>query len=360
MMDRDFEKKRMEDRGDFLKRYESFRKADPDAAYERFLKSVEPEDKGWGRFRIFIYAAGLIPFLLLLSYFLIPGLFDYGEAAEKGSVAVVAPTVDLKLVRSSKSSHSTEPSEEMSSQTLSYKLDDDGVLDMREVDKQADSTAVAGLSDNYELATDRGDEFRLVLEDGTKIIMNYNSKLYYPVKFSRRQRTVRLCGEAYFEVAPDKDRPFVVQLGGVSVKQYGTVFNIRSYDSSRPEVTLLSGSVSLSMDSVPDCETKLSPGEQAVCNNGEINVAKVDTERVVSWTKGLFAFDNKSLRDIMNTLADWYGVEVVFKDDDVAKVPLTGTFDRHQSVVNILNAIENVSGVDIEFSEGRIIVYGYH
>lgn len=348
-----------EKRKDLLRRYNSYKKADAGAAYEKFLEATNAGPKKHYRARYLLYAAVILPFLLCLSYFLLLKPESTDVLDETENLAVVKPVANLTLHYPEGSEKRNTSEASASSKPINYKLEN-GVLDMRSVDNpsESDKNEESNENDKFELVTDRGDEFKLVLEDGTKIIMNYNSKLYYPVKFSKKQRTVRLYGEAYFEVSPDPERPFIVQLDNISVKQYGTAFNINTYNKSKPTITLVRGKISLTSDERSEEEVMLTPGDQAVYSEGIMNIKKVDTNRVTSWTRGLFAFEDERLDDIMKTLADWYELEVQINDPEVASQRLTGTFDRHQSIKNILNAIESVSGVKIKYHDGRIIVSG--
>jgi transmembrane sensor len=174
------------------------------------------------------------------------------------------------------------------------------------------------------LSTPRGGEYQLVLPDGSKVWLNAASSLRFPTKFVAQDRTVYLTGEAYFEVAPNAQQPFQVQLNnGVNITVLGTAFNIMDYDDeSMVKTTLLSGKVKVSKQT--GNSVLLAPSQEAVLtrNIQHIVVKEADIDKTMAWKTGMFEFDDDDLTTIMRQLARWYDVDVKF----------TGTVpDKHYS-----------------------------
>lgn len=163
------------------------------------------------------------------------------------------------------------------------------------------------------LITPRGREYSVVLSDGTKVWLNAGSSIRYPVKFDTKHRDVAITGEAYLEVAKDKNRPFIVQSAATSVKVLGTKFDVTNYeDDQKTSVTLLEGSVSVGNGAT---DLLLTPGHQAQIAHagGAMTIRNEDGSRVTAWTRGLLDLDNTDFASLMRQISRWYDVDVVFK-----------------------------------------------
>lgn len=200
------------------------------------------------------------------------------------------------------------------------------------------------------LTTSRGETYATVLSDGSKVWLNSQSSIRYPVAFTGAIRKVEITGEAYFEVAhavgelangQKAKRPFVVGLPGMEVEVLGTHFNINSYeDEEAVKTTLLEGSVRVK--SKTDIAV-LTPGQQAqLTKTGEITVAKnVDLEKAVAWKNGLFLFNGDNVKSVMNQLSRWYDLKVIYKGN-VNEV-FYGAIDRSESVARVLEILQKGS-----------------
>ena len=149
------------------------------------------------------------------------------------------------------------------------------------------------------------------LPDGTRVRLGANSKLTYPDRFNGERRDVRLEGQAFFDVAKDPDRRFVVHADTVAVAVYGTAFNVAAYaDEPSIETTLLRGSVEVTSGRR---KVMLEPGQQArVGRSGAIfDVRQVPAEEYAAWTRGVFAFQEEPLSSICRKLSRWYDVEIL-------------------------------------------------
>ncbi len=190
------------------------------------------------------------------------------------------------------------------------------------------------------LSTPRGGQYRVILQDGTKVWLNAASSLRFPTAFTGKQRNVELTGEAYFEVEKNPGAPFRVSSGNAQVEVLGTHFNIMSYpDENFVSTTLLEGSVKMSKGANSEI---IKPGEQARLNNNSssINVIQdVDVDVIVAWKNGMTVFKNADLQTIMRTISRWYDVKVVYEGNIPAK-SLGGGIPRHTNLSEVLKVLE--------------------
>jgi len=204
------------------------------------------------------------------------------------------------------------------------------------------------------LSTTRGEQMQVILPDGTLVFLNAESSLKYPTSFVKQdEREVSLTGEGYFEVAKDKAHPFIVKTEQQEVEVLGTHFNINSY-TNEPGVktTLLEGSVKISADQ----KTKiLTPGNQAVNTNGNINISKVDTELAVAWKNNNFVFDVLSIKEIMRMLERWYNVDVIYTDH-IPEGTFWGSVSRFDNISQVLISLEATGNVHFEIKGRKIYV----
>lgn len=196
-------------------------------------------------------------------------------------------------------------------------------------------------------------KYNLQLADGTKVWLNASSSIKFPTTFSGSTREVSITGEAYFEVSPDKKRPFIVEVRGMQVEVLGTHFNINSYnDEELIRTTLLEGSVVINQNMR---SKKLYPGQQAVVNSiGDISLDKnVNLSQVMSWKNGLFYFENSSLEEVMRELSRWYDVEVVYVDG-IPNRNFEGEIQRNLKLSEVLRILE-LNKVNFKL-EGRTVL----
>lgn len=202
----------------------------------------------------------------------------------------------------------------------------------------------------------RGGEYSLTLSDGTKVWLNSDTELRYPVKFSKDKRDVYLVGEAYLEVAHNKEAPFTVHTHDSEVVVLGTKFNISSYeDQEFIATTLVEGSVQI--NNLTSTEI-LEPGDQSMIVRGSsrIDIAKVDTGLYTSWVNGVFEFENMELEYIMAQLGRWYDVKFFFKEEQQKHIRFTGAIKRDKPFEFMLEMIEQVEQVKFSVKDEHIIV----
>jgi transmembrane sensor len=194
----------------------------------------------------------------------------------------------------------------------------------------------------------------MVLEDGTKVWLNAGSSLTYPVAFIGNERKVSITGEAYFEVAKNKQKPFRVTRDRIEVEVLGTHFNVNAYgDVPFIKVTLLEGSVKVNNGNKSGL---LKPGQQAKVNDDNINVhSDVNVDQVMAWKNGYFSFDKASATEVMKELARWYNIEVVYHGE-VPDEKFGGELRRNSKLSSVLKILEK-SGVNFHIEGNRVTVF---
>jgi len=194
------------------------------------------------------------------------------------------------------------------------------------------------------MSTPRGGQYQLLLPDGSKVWLNAASSITYPVMFSASERKVSITGEAYFEVAKDKTKPFRVVADNVNIEVLGTHFNVNAYKDDGPvKTTLVEGSVKIN-------DRLMKPGEAYV--DGKI--FQTDVEKDVAWKNGVFNFNDQNLSQIMMQLSRWYDLEVVFPDG-VPSRQYGGEIGRNLNLSQVLKGLET-AGVHFELQGKRLIV----
>ncbi|PKP07509.1 MAG: hypothetical protein CVU10_08230 [Bacteroidetes bacterium HGW-Bacteroidetes-5] len=198
----------------------------------------------------------------------------------------------------------------------------------------------------------RGGEYVIQLSDGTKVWLNAESELRYPVSFGDGERGVYLTGEAYFQVERNESHPFTVTSGDHRITVLGTEFCVRAYkDESRILTTLEKGRVSVNsgMESV-----QLIPGEQSSVEGSLIKVESVDTQIYTAWRNKKYIFQEQSLGEILNTLSRWYDMRVSFDEDEFKNYRFTGELMKYSSINDFLKKLEELEKVSFKI-DGRVV-----
>ncbi len=214
---------------------------------------------------------------------------------------------------------------------------------------------------NY-LTIPRGGQFQLTLSDGTKVWLNSETQLKYPVSFTDGEsRQVELVyGEAYFDVSSSKlhnGDDFKVYHNNQEVQVLGTEFNIKAYkDETNIYTTLVEGKVTVKYDGKSQ---NLKPNQQSNHNivNNTLSVVEVDIYNETSWKEGVFSFDGKSLKEIMLVLSRWYDVEVEFNNKSIESEEFVGVLGKNQNLGSILSSIKNFGVIkDYQISSRKVIL----
>lgn len=202
-----------------------------------------------------------------------------------------------------------------------------------------------------------GADYQVTLADGTKVWLNCESTLRYPVEFGEEQREVFLDGEGYFEVNKAAEWPFIVNTEEMKVRVTGTKFNVKSY-STEPVVhaTLVEGSVRAYTDHT---RVQLTPSEQFRLDKmtGETSVRKVDTEVYTGWTEGMFVFRNQRMEEVMNDLARWYKMTVFYSSSEVKDIHISANLGRYENIDDLLEIINESGKVVAIRKENTITIH---
>jgi ferric-dicitrate binding protein FerR (iron transport regulator) len=175
-----------------------------------------------------------------------------------------------------------------------------------------------------------GKNMSVELEDGTKVVLNSGSTLTYPSSFTgKSRREVRLIGEAFFEVSPNPDKPFIVRTENLNTQVFGTVFNVSAYDDDA-SVVLVEGSVGVTTENgaFPNIVEILKPSQKASNNKDGFVIEDVDVAAHISWTKGVITFESEEMSQIIKTLQRQFNVAIVNQYKELDKIRFTGMFDE--------------------------------
>jgi transmembrane sensor len=209
---------------------------------------------------------------------------------------------------------------------------------------------------NLKISIPRTKTFRLVLSDGSEVLLNTDSKLYYPSHFTGAERRVVLEGEAYFRVKHDSQHPFIVETEGVETRVLGTEFNVKAYKGSSTHVTLVNGKVAVSSRR-SSAKDVLSPGQDAcLTENGDFVKKNVDPDKYKYWSEGLFYFDDEPLSDIAQDLGRWYNLNVVFQDEGLMDVRLHFMSYRDEGVDSAVKLLNTMGSFQV-WREGNTLYF---
>jgi len=205
------------------------------------------------------------------------------------------------------------------------------------------------------IQTPRGGQYQVILADGTKVWLNSASSLSYPTTFTGKERQVQLKGEAYFEVAEDKNKPFKVSVADVQVEVLGTHFDVMAYeDETAINTTLLAGAVRVTRNGMGS--RVLAAGQEASMDrsSGSLSVNEVDGEEAVAWKNGFFAFEGVSIETVMRQLARWYDVDVDYEGK--TDKHFHGMISRSSNVSEVFRMLELTGAVHFNTEGKKIIV----
>lgn len=209
------------------------------------------------------------------------------------------------------------------------------------------------------LFTPKGRQFQVTLPDGTQVWLNSVSSIKYPLTFSGDNRTVTITGEAYFEVAKNAGKPFLVEVPGKAVVEVtGTHFNVNAYaNESSINTTLLEGHVKVFRPAASNAAVALQPGQQARINGPSKAISildNVDTEHIMAWKKGQFSFDGIAFEESMRQLERWYNIEVIYAST-VPDLVLAGKMTRDVPLNALLKNLE-IMGLHYRLEGRKLII----
>lgn len=204
------------------------------------------------------------------------------------------------------------------------------------------------------LIVPRGGQYRIILADSSVIVVNSESELEFPSQFNKTERRIKMVGEGYFEIAKHKNKPFIVQSREQEVTVLGTKFNIEAYPKDKYiTTTLLEGKVSVSAKKE---QIILKPGEQSVFDGEKIRISNAKIASNTSWKDNLFTFESVPLGNIMQKLARWYHIEVIFENKELAHIQFTGSISKYQDIDQVLHLLEMTDKVKFVIEHQTIYV----
>ena len=210
----------------------------------------------------------------------------------------------------------------------------------------------------HSLEIPKGGEYRLQLADGSRIWLNSESSLRYPVKFGLHRREIFLSGEIYLEVIPDTQRPFIVHTANRTIKVLGTRFNVRNYPTdSLWSTTLVEGKIQIGHN---DTTYILKPGEQYTASRqeGRPQISSVNPALYTSWISGKIIFHNERLEEIIRQLQRWYDFEVFYTDPQLKGLHFGGAINKYNSFQVVLKYLERTADLHFDIQGRTVIVRG--
>lgn len=201
-----------------------------------------------------------------------------------------------------------------------------------------------------------GAEFSISLSDGTKVWLNSESSITFPTKFTGNTREIKLSGEAYFEIAHNKELPFIVDVNDVKITVLGTKFNVMAYaDEDNIETTLINGAVKVQTS---NSEQVLVPGEQILWNkkNKTSTIKKVYADTYAGWTEGVFVFFDESIPTICRKLSRWYDVEIDASAKELQNIKFSGVIKKYDMFNDIIQLMSTTNEIKFTVIDSKIIV----
>ncbi len=219
---------------------------------------------------------------------------------------------------------------------------------------QMDEQNIANPIAFHEFNTPKGTSYSLELPDGSTVQLNSGSSLKLKSDFNKQTREVSLNGEAYFDVAHNKNKPFKVKTKDYQIQVLGTQFNVKSYPQlTQTKTSLVNGSVEVNTAAKA---LKLVPGEQARAGKSiQLTKGKANFREDLAWRDGYFRFNNASIEDIMSDISTWYNITDIRYELNTDE-RFTGSIVRSRSLEEVLKAMEKIADLKFDMKEGRVIV----
>ncbi len=329
---------------------------DMEKAKEQLLQKINEDQRSVIHFRIryFLKYAAMAILFLGLGYLIKSDIFD----SSNRSLPIPA---DNAIILMLEDGSLMEVIEEGSAPLVNAFGKDVGMMS----NGRLDYDKVITTSEKYiynTLSVPYGKKSQLILSDGTKIHLNSGSSVRYPAAFMKNgKRQVFLDGEAFFEVAKDKNRPFIVNSNEMNVRVLGTRFNVSSYlDDAQTSTVLVEGSVGLfkkGEDFSLESSALLEPGYKGVLEKSmnEIVFEQVDTEIYTGWVQGKIIFNRMPFKDILKKLERQYNVEITNQNKALDEEIFTASFDT-ETIEQVLAAFNKNYPINYEIRENRIVI----
>ncbi len=334
----------------FYKAVHKAEEIDDDKAWESLVSKIETKEvpvskiafKSFDR-KWFVAAGLLVPLLLAALWF---GLFksnkQFGEKHAKQKEFIEVTLGDG-------STYTLEGNKEIN--TGEIRFDSKSAQHLGEKGKVRKNEIIT-------LSIPKGKTYAVVLDDGTSIKINSASILKFPLFFEGNTREIQLDGEAYFEVAKQKSKPFIVKTSEMNVKVLGTKFNVNTYPGNDAQASLVEGSVSVSGHASTK-EFLIKPGYAAIKrSNGAILAEPFATDQVLSWLQGTYYFNNMPLREIVNITNRATGEDLYITDSKIANYRFSGALETDKPIKVLLENIKSSSSsIQYTVKDGRVELY---
>lgn len=330
--------------------------ADENIAWSKFQKNITVDIKNHNRFRkVLAYVAGImIPLLLISGMIYISEYKDKGQIAKKEDIVkyereqttLTLATGEVLVLNKDKEIELKERRGD------SFVDSDKSMLSYDKINKKS-----LPLEESFErIYVPRGGDFILTLSDGTKVWLNSDTELRFPVKFKGNERKVFLKGEAYFEVTHDNKKPFIVASERQYVRVYGTSFNVKDYsEEDFVYTTLVEGSVKV-YEGDSAFSRFIKPGEQLINGKGKHTVRNVDVERYISWKDGELNFIQERFENIMMEIARCYDIEIFYLNPAVKDYLFTAWFDKDRGIDYVVKKLKETQSIDVRKKNRTLII----
>lgn len=310
---------------------------------------------------LYYKAVASIAILSVFSYFLYSYLDKYKDAHETEEVYKLVTNNNSLTLKNDNSSiefadGKTLDLDFLPNDSIYYK----GISIVRTGENELIINKKAGIADFdihtfHMFAAKKGSTLKLRLPDSSIVQLNSGSSIKISSSYGISNRNVMLKGEGYFEVAHNKQTPFIVEVKDAKINVLGTNFNLSGYDQdNHVKATLISGSIAV--NTISD-KTVIKPGQQAIVNNQSIIHVNnnVNLVQILAWREGVFRFQDESIEFIMSELSKWYNINDVQISNNI-KDKFTGSIKRTKQLKDVLNALEEVSDLQFAIEEGRVMV----
>lgn len=202
-----------------------------------------------------------------------------------------------------------------------------------------------------------GQRAQITLQDGTEVWLNAQSTLKYPSRFSKKNREVEIIGEAFFDVAQERKRPFIVSTQYIDMEVLGTQFNVYSYPGTDYiQTELIEGSLRVYRTDNKSEGVILKPDEQVVIRGNDMTVSTISSPEHLLWKNGIYSFNNERLIVILEKLQLYYDVKIVVEDTEIFDVRYTGKFRQRDGIDDILRILQKIQSFKIERNRENNIV----
>ncbi|WP_345230820.1 FecR family protein [Olivibacter ginsenosidimutans] len=305
------------------------------------VKAQEQQKKQPNSLKRVLFIAASLALLLTCSYFI------YFYTISNPSQAVATKSNEqVKLILSGGKTVLLDKQEK---QSLTI-----GGIQIKLSQNKIESVAGSNAADLNTLIVPNKRDYHITLPDGTEVTLNAQSKLRFPAKFIASQREVYVEGEAYFDVAPHADQPFIVHTPLAKVHVLGTTFNVNTYNKNLFCTSLISGKVNI--QTADGKALTLKPGFEAVYNKETgLYMQAFEQENRISWLNGVLYFYDMPLEELKNILPRWFDKEVVFSDKSIAKKRISGLIEKDK-LPSFIKYVTGSAGVKCELKNNAVYI----